>query len=277
MRRRLTLVGVAMLLMAAARWALAAPPVKTVPLEVLDSGHIAVKVILNNAGPFRFVLDTGSPVTLIGNRTAQLLGLIAPSPAGSATPPSGLLGLLKSFGQATLKTVDVGGMQVDNIPVMILDHPVVAMLSRYEGPIDGILGFSFFSHCHMTLDYAAGKVSFSPVDYTPRDVMQSLMAQMMNREPVRRVLSAPALWGMVLDRAPDVDGVAVTQVYAKSAAEAAGLKAGDRILLLEERWTESVPAFYEAAGAVKPGQTVTLTVLRAGKEIQLQIRPRLGL
>src|SRR5262245_54331032 len=41
-----------------------------IPLEVLRTGHVAVKVNINGKGPFRLALDTGSPVTFVSNACA---------------------------------------------------------------------------------------------------------------------------------------------------------------------------------------------------------------
>ena len=49
----------------------------TVPMEVLQSKHIAVQIKVNGKGPFRVIFDTGSPVTLLSNRIAQEAELLS--------------------------------------------------------------------------------------------------------------------------------------------------------------------------------------------------------
>ncbi|HTE17525.1 MAG TPA: aspartyl protease family protein [Armatimonadota bacterium] len=241
----------------------------TAPLEVLRTRHITVQVRINDHGPFRLVLDTGSPVTFISGRAAEKAGLITAEAAGKPA-------LLGMRGRSTLKTVDVGGARVANMDALILDHPVIDQLSQIEGPIDGIIGFSFFARFRTTIDYAAAKVTFTPVEYRPEDVMTGLLSRVMNPEPVRRVVAAPGLWGMTVDKPDEQPGVRVTRVYPQSAAASAGLRVGDRITAVGGRWTESVIDCFEAASRVKPGQASTLQVQRAGAEVELMIRPRLG-
>src|SRR6185369_5343564 len=142
------------------------PPAKTAPLELLKSGHIAVKVRLNDQGPFRLVLDTGSPFTLLSRRVAIKTGLIDPK---TARPPAEnqanpLIGLMAGFGGSkTIKTVDINGVKAQNLNVIVMDHPTVEMLSSVDGPLDGIVGFSFFAKFRTTIDYAAGQVSFESI------------------------------------------------------------------------------------------------------------------
>ena len=62
-----------------------------------------------------------------------------------------------------------------------------------------------------------------------------------------------------------------------SAAAEGGLKAGDRLLTLDGRWTDSVADLYSAAGYVKPGATVPVRVKRGGKELELKVKPVSGL
>jgi S1-C subfamily serine protease len=55
------------------------------------------------------------------------------------------------------------------------------------------------------------------------------------------------------------------------------MKAGDRILTLDGRWTDSLRDLYDAAGFVKPGTAANVVILRDGKEKELTIKPTSGL
>jgi hypothetical protein len=259
------------------------PPGTTVPMEVLKTGHIAVQVKLNNQGPFRLVLDTGSPVTLLNNRVAQKIGLSDPKaakpPAGKPTDPfAGLLSGM-SGGPKIVKTIDINGIKVQNLSVLVMNHPTVEMLSKVDGPLDGIVGFSFFARFRTTIDYAAAQVSFAPVDYQPQDVMQGIMARLLGSGEKKVVLAPSALWGLTIDKlsADESEGVVITRVYAGSAAESAALQAGDRILTIDGRWTDTVADCYEVVSSIKAGQTAVVKVKRGDKEMELKMQPRQGL
>ena len=75
--------------------------------------------------------------------------------------------------------------------------------------------------------------------YKPADIMQSLMATMMarsNNPDAVKVLVPAAQWGFTVDKgeSDEAAGVTVKQVLKDSPADQAGLKAGDRLLTLEE-------------------------------------------
>src|SRR5262249_37200439 len=148
-------------------------PVK-VPVEVLKSMHIAVQVKVNGKGPFRLIFDTGAPTMLVSTRLAKEAGLISKntkkSPLGMFAP-----------GQEKMKTMEIGDLKVENMPTIVMDHPLVEIMSSLLGPIDGIVGYPFWSRYRMTVDYQAKEMTFVPVDYKPADIMQSLMNTMMTR------------------------------------------------------------------------------------------------
>lgn len=63
---------------------------------------------------------------------------------------------------------------------------------------------------------------------------------------------------------PDVQGIALTQVIADGPADKAGLKDGDVVVAMDGEPVGSLGAFTERIRAHKPGDSVTLTVLRNG-------------
>jgi len=256
----------------AARKPAPAAPAKTLSTRLigLKTGHVAVQVRVNNKGPFRLILDTGSPLTFLSSRAATKAGLLAPGKASQTA-------LFGMRGQTRVKTLDVGAARVKELDVLILDHPVVEMLGQVDGPLDGIVGFSFFSRFRTTLDYEAGRVSFTPVSYQPEDVMTSLVQRLSSTDRRPRVLAPAGLWGMKVGPSETDPGVLVTEVYPRSAAEAAGLQVGDRITMIDGRWTESVLECYDAAARVPAGQTAVVKVVRLGEDKELKVRPRLGL
>jgi len=245
------------------------------PLELLASGHIAIQVRLNGQGPFRMILDTGAPVTFISTRVARELKIIPPASEQNKPAPTAL-----GFGgQTVLKSLAVGDTEQKDMPALILDHPIVEALGGVFGRLDGIVGFSFFSRFDTTIDYLDARVSFEPVDYKPEDIMAGMMSRLMKGMGAQkaRVIAPRALWGLAVTASPQNDGVVVSQVYARSAAAAAGFRPGDHITILDDRWTDTVNDLYEAAALALPNQPVVVKVLRSDKEVLLTVRPRPGL
>jgi membrane-associated protease RseP (regulator of RpoE activity) len=251
-------------------------PVK-VPFVLMPTGHFLVTVKLNDKGPYKLIFDTGAPTMLLNNRIAKDAGLKA---VGGFGFPFG------NMGQVTIKSLDVGGAKADKVTAIVMDHPTVKAFSdffqREHGPIDGIVGFPFFARFKMTVDYQAKELTLSPSGYKPQDVMESMMASIMQASQSGaqpKVVGPAGQWGMVVGKDSDDEaaGVELREVLPGGAAELGGLKAGDRLLTIDGRWTDSVGDTYQAAGFVKPGKTVAIVIKRDGKEVTLQVTPKNGL
>jgi hypothetical protein len=252
---------------------LASPQAKAqnsaVPLIQLSTGHIAVNVRVNGQGPFLLIFDTGSPVTFISNRAAKQAGL------STGESSIGMMGL---DGQLTVKTFGVGGALVKEMRILIMDHPVVSMLSKFEGkPVDGIVGMSFFSRFRTSIDYKAKTITLIPSKYQPKDVMQSITQRLLSGNTGKVVLASQGLWGFQAVTEGTDAGVLVKQVYAGSAADAAGLRVGDRVLAIDSRWTDTPNDLFDAASRLPVGRDAVLEILRDGKKQSLTLRPRVGI
>ncbi|HEY1377046.1 MAG TPA: aspartyl protease family protein [Gemmataceae bacterium] len=260
-----------------------AGPVK-VPFEMLQkgrlmSGHLAVQVKVNGKGPYRLIFDTGAPVILLSARVGKEAGLTGADRA--AAKPAGFL----MPGQVRIKKLEVGSMAAEDLNAVVFDHPTLKAIADVFGPIDGIVGFPFFARYRTAIDYQAKELTFTPNGYKPTDVMQALMASLA-AQPRRgkdraapRVVAPAAQWGLRVEKADgDTEpGVTVAEVFAGSAAARAGVKAGDRLLTLDGRWTDTVTDCFAAAEDVKPGQPAEIRLLRNGAEVKLTVTPAAGL
>ncbi len=251
-------------------------PAKT-SFELLKSGHMAVQVKVNGKGPFRLVFDTGAPMMLVTTRLAREAGIIKKD----ARAPG--LGLFNMMGAPVpIKEFEMGGLKADNVTTMVMDHPTVSAMESFFGRIDGIVGFPFFARYRMTIDYQAKEMTFVPVDFKPTNIFESLMGIMM-ADPAERnapkILAPAAQWGLIADKGTQDDdpGIDVRQVLKGGAAAKAGVQAGDRLITLDGRWTDTVVDLYEAASHVKPGKTVPLVIKRDGKEMTFKVTPTAGL
>ncbi|HXG11690.1 MAG TPA: aspartyl protease family protein [Gemmataceae bacterium] len=252
-----------------------APKAVTVPFELLKTKHMTVMIKVNGKGPYRVIFDTGAPVTVLNNKVAKESGLLK-----DIQKP--LFSLFGAVGQVNAETLEIGDLKADDVPVMIMDHPTVEAISMALGPIEGIVGFPFFARYRMTLDYQARTMTFVPNGYNPPDAIQALMTMLLaggRDKPAKQVIAPAAQWGMVVDKAPGEEeaGVTIKEVFPGSAADAAGLRAGDRLLTLDGRWTDSINECYSAAAHVKPGAAVKVTVQRGGAAMELTVKPASGL
>jgi Aspartyl protease/PDZ domain len=243
-----------------------------VPFETLTTQHIVVMVKINGTGPYRLIFDTGAPITLLSNKAAKAAGVLTKN-----DKQAGLL-LLGEVPQYKIQTLELGELKAENLKTMVMDHPTVGAIGKALGPIEGIIGLTFFGKYKMTIDYQAKEMTFVPVDFTPPDVIKGMMAFMKNPGQNKKVLAPAGQWGFSVNKDTDDDaaGVTVKEVFPSSAAAQAGLKVGDRLLTLDGRWTDSVVDFYQAATVVHPGTAARLTLLRDGKEIPLTVIVRTG-
>ena len=245
-----------------------------VPFELLKSGHMAVQVKVNGKGPYRLIFDTGAPMNLVTNKLAKDAGVIDPKAKKPGFAPFG------TMGQQEVKTIEVGDARADKMQVVVMDHPTVALLAEAVGPLEGIIGFPFFARHKVTVDYQKKELTLVPNGFVPSDIMETLQKKLMDasRSKDPPVIASAAVWGLEVDKdkADEEAGVVVTKVLEGGPAAAAGLKAGDRILTIDGRWTDTLADTFTAASLVKPGREVAVVVKRGDKEVKLTAKPAKG-
>jgi len=245
-------------------------PVK-VPFEILQSRHMAVMVKVNGKGPYRLIFDTGAPYNLLSRKVAGDAGLGKKKPGGLTLP---------GLGMYKVGSLQVGDVKIQNTQAMVFDHPTIKLLAKYVGPLEGIVGFSFFARYKVTIDYQKQELTFVPTKYRPPDVMARMMSMLFSSKAGKAAVVAPAgVWGFTVQKqqGDSGPGVTVKSVLEGSPAAAAGLKAGDRLLTLQGRWTDTVVDCYRAASTVRPGTAATLAIRREGKEMELKVTVKAGL
>jgi hypothetical protein len=258
--------------------AAAQPKSITVPFDTIKTQHMVVDVKINGKGPYRLIFDTGAPDSLVNTKLAKEAGIL---PKNFNPSPFALFGSPDQL-KHKIKTLDFGDLKAEELSVMVLDHPLVAAFSNVLGPIDGIVGSTFFARYKMTIDYQKKEMTFTPNDYHPPNAMDNMMKMLFASKKERdkvRMLVPGALFGFRVNKeAKDEDpGVTVKEVLEDSPAAKAGLKAGDRLLTLDGRWTDTINDCYFAASRVHAGATVPVTVRRDGKDTMLRIKTNAGL
>jgi hypothetical protein len=249
-----------------------APKPATVPFELLKTQHMAIKIMINGKGPYRVIFDTGAPTNLINNKVAKEAGII------SKDTKRPLFTLFGSMGDFRIKELQVGNLKVKNVPTIVMDHPTVRLIDKFLGPIEGLVGFPFFARYKMTIDYQKKELTFLPGTYDPPDVMKNMMKAIVSGNQ-KKILAPAGQWGFKVAKG-DKDsepGVDVREVLSGSAAAKGGLKAGDRLLILAGRWTDSITDCYAAAGYVPAGAEARLRIRRNGKEMELTVKVQSGL
>ena len=123
----------------------------SVPFEATDNRPILLLRINGQKDPLRFVLDTGSGMSVISEQTAKRLGIKAVAKGGLARAVGG--GGKFEIVYGFLNSVEIGTVRVDNVPVYIrkfFDNHI---------PVDGYLGLSVVQKFLASLDYGTRRMS----------------------------------------------------------------------------------------------------------------------
>ncbi len=242
-----------------------------IPMDIMPSGHIAIMAKINDRGPYRFIFDTGAPALVISERVGLSAGIL---PTPFSRPFFTLLG---NLGEYTVRSITIGRVTQPDLVSDIWNHPTVELIGKSFGPFEGLIGFPFFAHYRLTLDYKARTMTLSPSAYVPEDTKLK-MTRHFNGDPApAAVLSCRKAVGITVkkDAKDDLPGVVITSVMHDSAAERAGLKAGDRLLTLDGRWTDTVHDCYAAASGIAAADFIAVSYKRGPDEIKtrLQVKP----
>jgi hypothetical protein len=111
---------------------------------LLEAAQIGVPVEINGAGPFKFVLDTGSQLTVLEPSLKEQLEL----------PEVGSVGVVSVAGRSTatlagVETLSVGTREIRLPRVAVLD---LGSIQRVNPEVRGILGQDFLAHFDLLID-----------------------------------------------------------------------------------------------------------------------------
>ncbi len=118
--------------------------VASVPFRLVNRYQIVLPVLINHAGPYDFLLDTGTDTTIVGPSLAAELHLSA----RGAVVVSGA-GFHESASFAQVDLVQAGSHAVTNQQVLVYG---LMNLRSVDSRIRGILGEDFLAHFDMLID-----------------------------------------------------------------------------------------------------------------------------
>ncbi len=142
----------------------------SVPLVLLPAESIGnfllIEVKWDRFGPYRFLIDTGSSVTLVTPALAKRYPgrepLTTPAPNVRV---KGADGSVTELPRASLRRLELGDARFEDVDVLVYD---CAPLSAHLGVrIDGVLGFPLFREIFLTLDYPGSRVVLQPARNSP--------------------------------------------------------------------------------------------------------------
>ena len=123
----------------------------SVSFEATDNRPILQVRVNGEKEPLRFVLDTGSGMSVISDQTAKRLGIKAVAKGGLARAVGG--GGKFEIVYGFVNSIEIGEARVENVPVYIrkfFDNHI---------PVDGYLGLSVVSKFLTSIDYGTRRMS----------------------------------------------------------------------------------------------------------------------
>jgi predicted aspartyl protease len=116
-----------------------------VPFEAFDNRPILKIRINGSKTPLRFVLDTGSGMSVLSEETARKLGIKSVARGGLARAVGG--GGRFEIVYGYLNSMDIGDIRIENIPVYI------RQFYDMQTPVDGYLGIAALARLVTAVDY----------------------------------------------------------------------------------------------------------------------------
>jgi tetratricopeptide (TPR) repeat protein len=123
----------------------------TVPFEAFDNRPILLVRLNGEKGLLRFVLDTGSGMSVVSEQTAKRLGLKPVARGGLARAVGGGGKFEIVYGYAN--SIEIGDVKVENVPLYI------RKFFDTNIPVDGYLGLSVVSKFLTSIDYGTRQLS----------------------------------------------------------------------------------------------------------------------
>jgi tetratricopeptide (TPR) repeat protein len=129
----------------------AGEPRTSIAFEATDNRPILQVRVNGNKEPLKFVLDTGSGMSVISDQTAKRLGIkpVARGGVARAVGGGGKFEIVYGY----INSIDLGTVRVENVPVYIRKFYDTTI------PVDGYLGLSVVSKFLASIDYGTRRMS----------------------------------------------------------------------------------------------------------------------
>jgi predicted aspartyl protease len=117
-----------------------------------STGLVVIPVMVNNNGPYRFVLDTGASNTILSKSVADTLK-IRKGESRSILTASGVV----SVTLRNVNTLEVGAGRLENVQIAVGDFALLKTIK-----VDGILGSDYLRRFKVSIDYDEEIVDIEP-------------------------------------------------------------------------------------------------------------------
>ena len=122
-------------------------------LSLRSSGAVRVPVGVNGAGPFSFLLDTGSSHTIVSGELVDRLSLPVVAQARVRTPAGVEMGRVVRVERLSIGSASAFGLMPSVVSL--------AQLRERESGVDGVIGQDFLKAFDYTVDYRRKRLRFT--------------------------------------------------------------------------------------------------------------------
>ncbi len=124
------------------------------------SNLLLVEATASGAGPYYFLVDTGSSVSLVSDRLAAMVPGFRPNTMLAPTQVVSAAGGATMLGTTTLPSLEFGSVRFAGVRAAVYDF--VDFSNHLGITVDGIIGFPVFRDHLLTLDYPRNRVVLTP-------------------------------------------------------------------------------------------------------------------
>ncbi len=143
------------------------PPTETsvtLPAEIVG-GQFLVVTQWDANGPWRFLVDTGSTVTLISPEFARRYATEEPAGDMAAVRVRSADGRNALLPGVRVGALALGAVRFEHVSALIYDFDELS--AHYGRKIDGIIGYTLFRDTVLTLDYPRSELRLAPAATAP--------------------------------------------------------------------------------------------------------------
>jgi hypothetical protein len=248
-----------------------------IPYRLTGTNHVLVRVRLNGKGPYNFILDTGAPALFVSTAVCRKLGVKAGR---------------DNWG--TFEQMDIeGGVRLRKVEGRVEDpFQLEGMngLGLAGAELHGIIGYNVLARFRIVFDFTRDKMDWTALDYIPprpeglggqgastgmeaMGTVLKLLGGMLGKKAEPEITLRGFL-GVALE--DDADGVVVRAVLAQGPADAAGLRAGDRLTRFQDKAIRKAADVQRLAAKLGPDETAHLEIARGGERQALQLKTGRG-
>jgi len=249
-----------------------------IPYRLTSTMHVLVRAKINGKGPFNFIVDTGAPILLVSTPVGKKLGL-KPDEKGWTTldrfemEGGAALTKFKCRVETPFQLEGMNGMGLAGVE------------------LHGMIGYMVLAHFKMEFDFTKDKMTWARLDFKPPPP-QGIKGKDPGTGGLEILGSFMKFAGFLLGRGYDTvvprgylgieltekdDTVTVQSVLAKTPADSAGLKAGDRLDLVQGKEVRSIADVQRLTANIVAGQTVRMTIRRGEDKKEINITAGEGL